>query len=179
MLEDPRHDRREGAPLRPVKAKRDYTKCTQRPDGVYISERISPPPKTGGDLEQTHRIETTIQGRSDNSHQDQHLLAFKDECTLCERELSQGMNSSRDAPVEKASEDGCEDQSPTQRQVTEDHPSKKCLERQLSTTDMKVTTQDRDGNTMSATVSMETPKHIAVCEDTRPSASLVTTTPRM
>ena len=45
MLEDPCHDRREGAPLRPVKAKRDYTKCTQRPDGVYISKRTSPPPE--------------------------------------------------------------------------------------------------------------------------------------
>ena len=36
---DPRHDRREGAPLRPGIANWAYTKCTQRLDGVYISER--------------------------------------------------------------------------------------------------------------------------------------------
>ena len=119
MLVDPRHDRREGAPLRPGMANCDYTKCTQRLDGVYISKRtrchhlvvaaplgdmaigdrgeFTPPPskktrpKTGGDLEQTHRIETTIKRRSDTSHQYQHLLASKYECTLSERELSRGM----------------------------------------------------------------------------------------
>ena len=79
-LVDPRHDRREGAPLRPGMANCDYTKCSQRLDGVYILKRmrchhlvvaaplgdvaieeessLAPPkktrPKTGGDLEQTH-----------------------------------------------------------------------------------------------------------------------------
>ena len=65
-------------------------------------------PKTCGDLEQTHRIETTVKRRSDTGHQDQYLLASKDERTLSERELSRGINSSRDATAEKASEDGCE-----------------------------------------------------------------------
>ena len=32
-------DPREGAPLRPVMANCDYTKCTQRLDGVYITKR--------------------------------------------------------------------------------------------------------------------------------------------
>ena len=82
MLMDPRHDCREGAQLRPGIANSIYTKCTQRLDRAYISNRWrcyhfmvaappgdveieeeSPPsnktrPKTGGDLEQTHRIET-------------------------------------------------------------------------------------------------------------------------
>ena len=38
-LVDPRHDRREGAPLRPGMANCDYTNCTQRLDGVNISKR--------------------------------------------------------------------------------------------------------------------------------------------
>ena len=38
-LVDPHHDRREGAPLRPGMANCDYTKCTPRLDGVYISKR--------------------------------------------------------------------------------------------------------------------------------------------
>ena len=75
-LVDPHHDRREGAPLRPGMVNCDYTKCTQRLDGVYISKRTrchhlvvmaplgdvaieeesSPPPhlKTGGDLKLIH-----------------------------------------------------------------------------------------------------------------------------
>ena len=81
-----------------------------------IEEESTPPPpppqktrpKTGGDLEQMHRIETTVKGRSDARHQDQYPLVSKDERTLNERELFQGVNSSRDATAEKASEDGCE-----------------------------------------------------------------------
>ena len=133
-LVDPRHDRRKGAPPCPGMANCDYMKWTQCLDGVYISKRTrchhlvvtaplgdmaieeessTPPlqkktrPKTGGDLEQTHRIETTVKGRSDTGHQDQYLLASKNECTLSERELSWGINLSRDATAEKAFEDGC------------------------------------------------------------------------
>ena len=117
MLVDPRHDRREGAQLRPGMANSDYTKCTQHLDRAYIlnrwrcyhlvvvappgdveiEEESSPPtppnktrPKTGGDLEQTHRIETPVKGWSDTGYQDQHLLASKDECTLSERGPSRG-----------------------------------------------------------------------------------------
>ena len=82
------------------------------PLGDVAMEDSSPPkktrPKTDGDLEQTHRIETTVNGQSDTGHQEQYLLTSKDECTLSERELSQGSKSSRDATAGEASEDGCE-----------------------------------------------------------------------
>ena len=39
MLMDPRHDRREGAKLRPGMANNDYMKCTQRQDRAYILNR--------------------------------------------------------------------------------------------------------------------------------------------
>ena len=39
MLVDPRHDRREGAQLRPGMVNYDYTKCTQRLDRAHISNR--------------------------------------------------------------------------------------------------------------------------------------------
>ena len=45
------------------------------PGDVEIEEESSPPPnktrpKTGGDLEQTHQIETPVKGWSDTGHQD-------------------------------------------------------------------------------------------------------------
>ena len=40
MLVDARHDRREGAQLRASMANSDYTKCTQRLDRAYISNRV-------------------------------------------------------------------------------------------------------------------------------------------
>ena len=101
--------------------------------------------KTGGDLEQMHRIETTVKGRSDTGHQGQHLLSSKDECTLSERELSRGINSSRDATAKEASENGCEGPVPQAMRGDRGPPVKLRLERKLSTTDMKVTTHDRDG----------------------------------
>ena len=149
---DPCHDRREGAQVRPGMANSDYTKCTQRLDRAYISNRWRcyhlvvaaspgdveieeessiPPPTKQDTSEGRWRSGADTPNRNPRQRMVRHRPPrpapprFQGRMYLKRERTVSGKLIRREMPLQREQPKTIvKDQSLERRQVTEDHPSK-------------------------------------------------------